>query len=442
MEAERHPGRQVDRGDRGRGEVVGVQDDQVAAAGGGVVHVRQEPAGAAGRAVGGGEGGLPGGAAGPEVVRGDGPGGQFVADQGGATRHVAVSGGETGQPVVDARELARPVVALHLADRAGRRVEGPLPQHRLLRPCAAVRVAAPQLRVAHHMQHDGAVRRVVGVEDVEDVAGVHGEPADPAVRVVSAQQAEPGAVAVVPAVGHRAAGQGEFDVEDDRQVHEDDVPGGECEVVHHRRSGHLDGPAEHQLAAGVGAVVGEVGGLQHAVAEEVQFAGGRAGLRVGGHRGVQPAAEVVRSLGVQVAGQLVGQGGLDQGEGAARVPDDVGVGGAGGEVAPAVAVVHPRPVGEPAGAHPAVAVGDGPAALQAHPVDHAVAEEPVAGGGVGRVRAVAQVPAGQLGRDRAGHRQVVRGEFLGDRRVVAGQVPGRRGHRVTCPAAFAWAWAT
>lgn len=242
-------------------------------------------------------------------------------------------------------------------------------------------------------------------------------------------------------VGH-GPGHGQVQVEDDGQVHEDDVLRGEVEVVHHRRPGHLDRPGDHQLARGICPVVGEIRGLRYPVAEEVQLPGDRAHLRVRGHRGAQLPAEVVCADRVQVAGEFVGQGRLDQGEGPARVPDDVGVGRARGEVAVALVVVGPGPVGETTGAYPAVAVRDGPAALQPDAVDHAVAEEPVSGGGVGRVRPVAEVPAGQLGRDPPRHRQVVRGEFFADRGVVARQVgPGllRGGHRAP---ALAWTWAT
>ena len=70
--------------------------------------------------------------------------------------------------------------------------------------------------------------------------------------------------------------------------------------------------------------------------------------------------------------------------------------------------------GDGLGADPPVAVPLGPAIPQPHPVHHARAQEPVIVGVVQaqRVRPVAQVPAGQLGGQAAGDRQVVGGDLL------------------------------
>ena len=61
-----------------------------------------------------------------------------------------------------------------------------------------------------------------------------------------------------------------------------DVAIGDREVVDHRRAGHLDDLALHQRAGGVEAVVRQKR-RQEPVAEEVQLAGARAGLRMRGH---------------------------------------------------------------------------------------------------------------------------------------------------------------
>ncbi len=67
-----------------------------------------------------------------------------------------------------------------------------------------------------------------------------------------------------------------------------------------------------------------------------------------------------------------------------------------------------------------VAIPLGRAVLDADAVDHAVAGEPVFGR-LARVRAVAQVPAVELGGDGAVDGQVVLGEFVGNGCVVAAQ---------------------
>jgi hypothetical protein len=76
------------------------------------------------------------------------------------------------------------------------------------------------------------------------------------------------------------------------------VLGGEGEVVHHRELADVDGLVDDEFAAGIRAMVGHVGWGETAVAEEVQFAGDRADLRMRRHRVLQPAVEVVWSDGV------------------------------------------------------------------------------------------------------------------------------------------------
>ena len=253
---------------------------------------------------------------------------------------------------------------------------------------------------------------------MEHVARVDVEPPHLTERVVTPHHAEPRAVVVVPPVGHVAlALHGDVEIEHDRQVHEDDVLGGQREVVHHRQRRDVQRPVDGQLAVGVGAVIGDVRREDVAVAEEVQLAGRRADLRVRGHRVDQLAAEVVGAQRLQVVGDLVGQRRLDQRQRLAGVVDDVGVGDAGAQVAGAVGVVEREVLLEAVGAHPAVAVPGGAAALDANAVDHAVAGEPVCGR-LPRVGPVAQVPAVEFGRDGALDGQVELGQFIGHGRVV------------------------
>ena len=82
---------------------------------------------------------------------------------------------------------------------------------------------------------------------------------------------------------------------------------GHREVVHHRQRLNLNGPVHGQLTIGVHAVIGDVWAEQIAVTEEVQFARGRADLRVSSHRIVELAVEVVTADGLQILGDLVGQ---------------------------------------------------------------------------------------------------------------------------------------
>jgi hypothetical protein len=209
----------------------------------------------------------------------------------------------------------------------------------------------------------------------------------------------------------------EVEVEGHGQVVDHDVPGRQREVVHHRAAGDLDIDGSANPAIGAGHRVLHLVAPPEEVRDGVQLAGLRVAMRMrrvpAGQRGV----EVARPDGVELTGQLVGdEPGLDDGEDAAGVTDDVGVGrevGAGG--------VRPRPRGlaeslrHVAGAHPAVAVPLGLAVAEAHAVHHPGAEEPVVRGRIGcddRVGAIAQIATVQVVRDRPGDLQVGRGDLL------------------------------
>ena len=263
--------------------------------------------------------------------------------------------------------------------------------------------AAAEYRTA--FQHDPPGGILVGVADVEDVAGVDVNPAHRRAGAVVTHDAQAGAVLVVPSVGHRLAGQ--FLLEGDRQVEPDDVVLGDREVVHHGAGRDGYRAAVHQLPGGVEAVVGHKRRLS-AVAEEVQLARCRVAFGVGRHGGGQPPAEIARAHRIQLGRYLVGEPDLDQCKDAPGMPDHMGVGGHGGQVTGAVGADE-RAAGESGRACPSVAVPLGAAAAQPDAMQHACADERMSYGFAGqRVGAVAEIPAGKLRRQRAGHRQVDR----------------------------------
>jgi hypothetical protein len=133
---------------------------------------------------------------------------------------------------------------------------------------------------------------------VEHVGRVDVEPRHLA-GPVERHEADPGAVGLVPAVGH--AGCEALQRERHGQVEEDGVPVGDREVVHHRRAGHRDLGAGDELPRRREPVVGEER-RREPVAEEVQLAGDRVGLGVRGHRGGEAAVEVAGADGARARG--------------------------------------------------------------------------------------------------------------------------------------------
>jgi hypothetical protein len=227
----------------------------------------------------------------------------------------------------------------------------------------------PVPAVAGQVQDDPAGRVLVGVADVEDVAGVDLEPAHLA-GPVERHDTQPGAVLVAPGVGHPRT-----QLERHGQVEEHRVVLGDREVVHHRRPGHVDRRARHELPVGREPVVGDIR-RREAVAEEVQLARGRVGLRVRGHRGGELSVEVDGTHGLELPRDLVREPALDEGQQPARVLDDVRVGDDGRAVDGAV-LGDEGLAGQCARAHPAVAVPLGAPLAQPHAVQHPVAGEPV-----------------------------------------------------------------
>ena len=261
------------------------------------------------------------------------------------------------------------------------------------------------------------------VDAVEDVSGRHLHPANVGIGAAEGHHPDAGAVLRLPAERQIGTLGRHRQVEHHRELPEDHVTIGDGEVVHHRRLAHLDRRRVNQPALGVGHVVGEER-LEEPVAEEVQLAGLGIHLGVRGHVGVQLAVEVVDAdRGQVLRRQLVGKADLARREQLVVVGErrDVAVAdvptGYPGVSEPVTAFVQGGP-------HPTVGVRLGLAALKANPVQHAVANEPVAGVGVDRVGSVADVQPGQLVGDRAGDLERGRPNLLGDRRKVALQPPG------------------
>ncbi|NYD49762.1 hypothetical protein BJY14_005745 [Actinomadura luteofluorescens] len=278
--------------------------------------------------------------------------------------------------------------------------------------------------VARPVHHDPSGGVLVGVADVEDVAGVDLVPGDLA-RAVAAHHAEPGAVRVVPDVGHSGrSGQRQVDVEHHRQVQPDHVVLGDREIVHHRRARHLDLAALGQRPVRREPVVGEEG-LERPVPEEQQVAGDRVLLRMRGHGAGEAPAEVAGADRLQLGRHLVGESGLHQRPDPARVRDDVGVGLHRAAVEGEVVADERRLVEVGVGPHPPVAVPLGAAVPQPDAVDHSVAGEPVPArlAGLG-VRSVAQVAAGQFGGQHAGDLEVAGVGLVGDGGQVTVQPGG------------------
>lgn len=152
-----------------------------------------------------------------------------------------------------------------------------------------------------------------------------------------------------------------------------------------------------------------------------------------GHRVGELAVEIVDADGVELCGDFVRQRGFHECERAARVVDDVRIGDAPPEIAGSVGVVERRIRKiEALGAHPAVAIPSGTAVFEPYAVHHSVAGEPMRAV-LARVRPVAQVPAVEFRRQRAGDRQVESGEFVVDRGVMALEVEIGGGHGITRP---------
>ena len=153
-------------------------------------------------------------------------GGQIVPQQGRAGQRAPSPGrrpdGEgvavrrAGEALVDPGELLDAVVESPLQHGAVAAVDGPPPQGGVGLG-GVQRVAVEDPLVADHVD-DGEVALLVGVDRVEDEAGVDLQPQHVGVGAVARQQAEPGAVVVVPGVGHPRPGGGRCRVEGDRQV--------------------------------------------------------------------------------------------------------------------------------------------------------------------------------------------------------------------------------
>ena len=190
-----------------------------------------------------------------------------------------------------------------------------------------------------------------------------------------------------------------FEIEDDRQVHEDDVVLGDREIVNHGRAGHVDLFGLYQHALGVDPVVGEQE-REESIAEEMHFAGFGAELGVSCHAGLQFAGKIVGADRLEFGRHLGRETGLDQSKHAPGVLHDICVGHRDGAVDGKVfSDKRGLRVREGPGAYPSVAEGAGPAALELDAMQHAVAREPMLRGSALWVGAVAHIAAAEARRN-------------------------------------------
>ena len=170
------------------------------------------------------------------------------------------------------------------------------------------------------------------------------------------------------------------------------------------------------------------------IGDGVELARERVALGVRRVPALQCPVEVAGTYGFQVAAQFVRAGTcLHDGEGAPGMADDIGVGC---EVHPGVHRPRPGLLAECQRhlrrTHPAVPIPLGPTLTQTDPVHHAVAGEPVIGGGLGggdRIRPVPQVAAAQDVGHVPGHLEIGRSDLFEHRGIIALQVRiGGDGH--------------
>ena len=326
------------------------------------------------------------------------------------------------------RELVRCVVDHVDRHRARRRVDRPP----LEAGHAAVAERSEQVLGEHHVvdaevDHDRAVVGVVRVERVERVAERSVDPHDVGDAALAGQQPDPVAVVGVPPE-REAAGERQVEVDGARLVVDDRVALRQRHVVQHRHARQRDVErAPHPAVVADHDVLHVVEPLGPGVDHRVHLARVGIDLRVGGERAGQRAVEVVAPDGLELVGELDrAPAGLDHRPRRAGEPADVGVGPARAVVPVASGDVGlAAELGHVLRAHVPVAVPLGLAVVQSDAVHHAVADEPVVRRLVGwrdRVRAVAEVPAAQVGGQLADHRQIERRDLVGHRRVVVGEV--------------------
>ena len=194
---------------------------------------------------------------------------------------------------------------------------------------------------------------------------------------------------------------------DRRRVEKDGVALGHREVVHEAGGAHVDDAALHDPSRPIDAVERQMG-THELVAEGEELA--RAGVdHAMRGEGRVDASKIDGADGLEVPVEFDRQGHLDERKDAPGVGEDVGIGRA--------AAADP---GVPPGLDVPVAIPARLAGLEAYPVDHAVTGEKES-----RVRSwpgigtVPQVDAGELRGQRAGDREIVRRDLVGDRHEIA-----------------------
>ena len=186
-----------------------------------------------------------------------------------------------------------------------------------------------------------------------------------------------------------------------------------------------DGFVAADLSVRVQNSVPDHGGIHRVVADGMGLAGQRIEMRVGGEAPGEEAVKVAARAGLEQVGDFDRQAaGLDDGPDLSAHRDNVRV-----RTTETAGRAGDRRLAEGLAdfsrADPAVAVPERLAAFEADAVQHAVAGEPVMGGGIGRcegVRSVAQVEAVEGGGDGAGDLEVRQRVLILQRGVDAGEI--------------------
>ncbi len=317
-------------------------------------------------------------------------------DSGTVSKPIALA----NERLTNSRKLLRSI-ADHVLPRGTRvRVESPASEH-------GVTLARSTLLAIEHARmscgiQDHFVTVVECIHRVEDVARVDGHPLHIVGGSLARQEPDSWFVRGIPEVRQTGAFHRCIEIEHARQVEDQHVPFGDCQIVDHWSTGKWNVDVAANTTVDANHQVLHLVAPAPVVRHDVQFARARVALRMGGERKGQRPVETRDSNRVQVVRQFHGRRTcLDDCKGSSGMPDYVGVGG------------KRRVVGRPIAwrrcstleiayflcANPTVSVPRGVPGVQSDAMHHAMTREPVVLGLVDascRIRAVAKIAAGEF----------------------------------------------